>query len=106
MLPVSMRRRSLLLASAAAFLSAPAAAQTSSQSQLPPVTVDAPQQKRMTAARPAKPAAPRAARVQRATPTPAPRSSTRVAQGNSLQTPPGGSLTVPATDQARAIIER
>ena len=44
MLPASKRRRSFLLASAAALLAVPAAAQTSSQSQLPPVTVDAPQQ--------------------------------------------------------------
>jgi iron complex outermembrane receptor protein len=106
MLPASMRRRRLLLASAAAFLSVPAAAQTNSQSQLPPVTVDAPQQQRTTAVRPAKPAATRAARMQRATPTPTPRASTNDPQGNSLQTPPGGSLTVPTTELARNIIER
>ena len=106
MLPVSMRRRSLLLASAAAFLSVPAAAQTSPQSPLPPVTVDAPQQKRTTAARPTQPAATRAARVQRTTPAPTPQVSTSEPQGNSLQTPPGGSLTVPTTEQARAIIDR
>ena len=106
MLPVSMRRRSLLLASAAAFLSVPAAARTSSRAPLPPVTVDAPQQKRTTAARPAQPAATRAARVQRVAPASTPPVGRTEPTGNSLETPPGGSLTVPATAQARALIER
>ena len=105
MLPASTRRRSLLLASAAAFLSVPAAAQTSPQS-LPPVTVDAPQQKRTAAARPAQPAirraAPQAAR--RTAPTPQVNTSAPTATG--LETPPGGSLTVPGIAQARAIIDR
>ena len=105
MLPASTRRRSLLLASAAAFLSVPAAAQTSPQS-LPPVTVDAPQQKRTAAARPAQPAirraAPQAAR--RTAPTPPANTSAPTATG--LETPPGGSLTVPDIAQARAIIDR
>ena len=106
MSPVSTRRRSLLLATAAACLSVPAAAQTSPQSQLPPVTVDAPQQKRTAAARPSQPAATRATRVQRAAPAPTPRVSTSEWPGTGLETPAGGSLTVPGIAQARAIIDR
>ena len=106
MLPASTRRRSLLLASAAAFLSVPAAAQTSSQSQLPPVTVDAPQQRRAAVTRPAQPAATRAARARRAAPAPAPQGSTNAPAATGLETPPGASLTVPTTEQARAIIDR
>ena len=106
MLPASTRRRSLLLASAAAFLSFPAEAQTSSQSQLPPVTVDAPQQRRAAATRPAQPAATRTARVRRAAPATAPPGSTSAPAATGLETPPGASLTVPTTEQARAIINR
>lgn len=57
--------RSFLLASAAAIVSVSAAAQTSPQSTLPAITVDAPQQKRAAAARPARRSGARAARVSR-----------------------------------------
>lgn len=106
MLPASTRRRSFLLASAAAFLAVPAAAQTSPQSQLPPVTVDAPQQRRTTATRPAQPAATRTARARRAAPATATQGSTTTPTATGLETPPGASLTVPTTEQARAIINR
>ncbi len=56
--------RSFLLASAAAIASVSAAAQTS-RNALPPVTVDAPQQKRAAAARPPQRSGARAARVSR-----------------------------------------
>ena len=106
MLPVFTRRRSVLLASVTALLSNPAAAQTSPQTSLPPVTVDAPQQKRTTAARPARPATTRAARVQRVAPARTPQPSTTEPTGTGLETPKGGSLTVPGIAQARAIIDR
>ena len=106
MLSVSTRRRSLLLASAAAFLSGPAAAQTSPHAPLPPVTVDAPQQRRTAATRPAQPATTRTARARRAVPVPAPRESTSAPTATGLETPPGASLTVPTAEQARAIIDR
>ena len=61
----SVLGRSFLLASATALASASAVAQTSSQAPLPPVTIDAPQPKRATAARPPQRPAARAARVTR-----------------------------------------
>ncbi|HVR56277.1 MAG TPA: TonB-dependent receptor plug domain-containing protein [Pseudolabrys sp.] len=106
MLPAFTRHRSLLLASVTAFLPNAAFAQTSPQSQLPPVTVDAPQSKRTTAARPAQPAATRSARVQRVAPAPKPQPSTTEPTATGLATPAGASLTVPTIEQARAIIDR
>ena len=108
MLPALRRCRSLWLASAALLVHETASAQTSPHSPLPPVTVDAPQKKRAPAVRPAQSAAPRVTRVQRTTPARSPEAGTiePTAAAASLQTPPGGSLTVPSTEQARAIIER
>ena len=60
-----MRLRSFLLASAAAIVSASAAAQTPQQAPLPPVTIDAPQQKRATAVRPSQRNTARPARASR-----------------------------------------
>ncbi len=57
--------RSFLLASVAAIVSVSAAAQTSPQAPLPPVTVDAPQQKRVAAARPSRRSGAPAARASR-----------------------------------------
>src|SRR6478735_4837588 len=61
----SVLARRFLLASAAAIVSVSAAAQTSPQTALPAITVDAPQQKRAAAVRPQQPSAARAARVSR-----------------------------------------
>ena len=105
MLPVSMRCRSLLLASAPTLFSYPVIAQTGPQSQLPPVTVEAPQQRRTTAVRPTRTSTPRVAPVQRNVTATQPVSRTE-SQGASLGPPPGGSLTVPGIDQARALIDR
>jgi iron complex outermembrane receptor protein len=94
---------SFALASGVSLASGPVLAQNS---QLPPVTVDAPKQQRPAAARPAQQprSAARAARVAPAR-TPAP-DATPAPQAISLQTPAGGSLTVPGTEQARVLIER
>jgi iron complex outermembrane receptor protein len=51
---VVTRLRSIMLASAAMLVSLSAQAQTASQSTLPPVTIDAPQQKRAVAPRPSR----------------------------------------------------
>ena len=65
--PLSAPARLLLLVSTATFISVtPAAAQTRSQDPLPPVTIDAPQQKRATAVRPPPRSAARSARSSRA----------------------------------------
>jgi len=61
----SVLARSFLLASAAAIGSVSAAAQTSPQSPLPAITVDAPQQKRAAAARPPQRSGAHAAQVSR-----------------------------------------
>ena len=83
----------------------PLSAEAQSERQsLPPVTVTAPEQKRAATARPAQQSRP-AARATRVVPVrnPAPASTP---QATGLETPKGGSLTVPATAQARALIER
>jgi iron complex outermembrane receptor protein len=91
MLPASMRLRSVLLASAAVLVSIPAVAQTSQQDPLPPVVIDAPQQKRAAAARPPRSSAPSTRASRRpvaATP--------QTAQAPSVP----GSLTVATAQQA------
>ncbi|MES2194409.1 MAG: TonB-dependent receptor [Pseudomonadota bacterium] len=92
--------RRFLLASAAALVSVSAAAQTSPQAPLPPVTVDAPQKKKPAAVRTTSRPAQRTATASR------PPASRSEPPGTGLETPAGGSLTVPATAQARALIER
>ena len=93
--------RSTLLASAAVFVSPFSAEAQTERSNLPPVTVTAPEQKRAATVRPAQQSRPaaRAAHVRNSAPASAP-------QATGLETPPGGSLTVPNTAQARANIER
>ncbi len=100
----SGRVRSALLGSAAVLVSPFGALAQTERPNLPPVTVTAPEQKRAATARPAQQSrtAARAARVVRVR-NPAP-ASTQQATG--LETPAGGSLTVPTTAQARALIER
>jgi iron complex outermembrane receptor protein len=97
MLPASMRLRSVLLTSAAVLVSIPAVAQTSQQDPLPPVTIDAPQQKRAAAARPPRSSAPS---------TRAPRrpvaATLQTAQAPSVP----GSLTVATAQQALREIQQ
>ncbi|MDO9561739.1 MAG: TonB-dependent receptor [Bradyrhizobium sp.] len=90
--------RSLLLASAAAIVSVSASAQTSPQTPLPPVTVDAPQQKRAAAARPVQRSRARAAPVAGASNPPvAPAASDRAR---------GPALTVLTVQQALRDIQQ
>jgi iron complex outermembrane receptor protein len=97
MLPVSLRLRSVLLASAAALVSGAGHAQSSPQTALPPVTVDAPQQKRLVTARPRRPAT-TASRASRQPVAPAAQS----AQAPSVP----GSLTVATAQQAMRQIQQ
>ena len=101
--PAGLARSALLASAALIVLPLSAEAQSERQS-LPPVTVTAPEQRRAATARPAPQSRP-AARAARLTPVrnPAPASTP---QTTGLETPAGGSLTVPATAQARALIER
>jgi iron complex outermembrane recepter protein len=93
--PLSAPARLLLLASTATFISvAPAGAQTRSQDPLPPVTIDAPQQKRATAVRLPPRSAARSARSSRATRVPTAPAQT----ANQGATP--GALTVLTIQQA------
>ncbi len=100
--------RTFFLASAAAIVSVSAAAQTGPQAPLPPVTVDAPQQKRAAAARPPQRSGARATRAARVgTPAVAPVANDQ-ARGPALtvltvqqalkdiQQTPGGVAIVPA----------
>ena len=104
-IPVRFGRvRSALLGSAAVLVSPFGALAQSEKPTLPPVTVTAPEQRRAATARPAQQSRP-AARAARVVPVrnPAPASTP---QATGLETPAGGSLTVPTTAQARAVIER
>ncbi|MEH2481767.1 iron complex outermembrane receptor protein [Nitrobacteraceae bacterium AZCC 2146] len=97
MLPASMRLRSVLLASAAVLVSIPAVAQTGPQDPLPPVVVDAPQQKRAVTARAPRSSAPSTRASRRpvaATP--------QTAQAPSVP----GSLTVATAQQALREIQQ
>lgn len=91
----------LALASGVSFAPTSLLAQTP---QLPPVSVDPPQQQRPAATRPAQQrrAAARAARR----PATSQVSRTEQPAATGLETPAGGSLTVPGIAQARALIER
>ena len=104
----SVLARSFLLASAAAIVSVSAAAQSGPQASLPAITIDAPQQQRAAAARPAQRSGVRAARVSRVgNPAAAPVASDQ-ASGPALtvltvqqalrdiQQTPGGVAIVPA----------
>ncbi|WP_445490708.1 TonB-dependent receptor family protein [Rhodopseudomonas sp. RCAM05734] len=95
---VVTRLRSIMLASAAMLVSLSAQAQTASQSALPPVTIDAPQQKRAVAPRP-----PRNAAV-----APSSRASRRAAVVVTQPDAPGvpGSLTVLTAQQALREIQQ
>ncbi len=103
-LPPARVVRGALLASAAIVVSPFSAEAQSERRSLPPVTVTAPEQKRAATARPAQPSRP-AARAARVAPVRNPE-PTSTPQATGLETPKGGSLTVPATAQARALIER
>ena len=92
---------SFALASGVPIAPAPVFAQTNS---LPPVTVEPPKQQRPAAARPAQQNR-RAIRAARVAPVRNPPPAS-VPQATGLGTPAGGSLTVPTTEQARAIIDR
>ena len=107
-IPAGAFARSFLLASAAAIVSVSAAAQTSPQSPLPAITVDAPQQKRAAAARPPQRSGARAARVSRVSNPAAAAVANDLARGPALtvltvqqalrdiQQTPGGVAIVPA----------
>src|SRR6478735_4601763 len=104
----SVLARRFLLASAAAIVSVSAAAQTSPQTALPAITVDAPQQKRAAAVRPQQPSAARAARVSRVSNPAVAAVASDLARGPALtvltvqqalrdiQQTPGGVAIVPA----------
>ena len=106
--PSSVLARRFLLASAAAIVSVSAAAQTSPQTALPAITVDAPQQKRAAAARPQQRSAARAARVSRVSNPAVAAVASDLARGPALtvltvqqalrdiQQTPGGVAIVPA----------
>lgn len=92
---------SVALASTTSLISFQALAQTS---QLPPVSVNPPQQQRPGANRPAQQRRANTQAVRRTTPPQAGRATPSVTTG--LETPAGGSLTVPGIAQARALIDR
>ena len=99
MLSVSMRLRSVLLASAAALIPGAVSAQSALSTSLPAVTVDAPAQQRTVASRKPRNAAPNA-RTARSTPaaTPTPAG----AQAPSVP----GALTVLTAQQALREIQQ
>lgn len=95
---VVTRLRSIMLASAATLVSLSAHAQTASQSTLPPVTIDAPQQKRAVAAR-----LPRSAATAPSTRT-SRRPPANAAPSDAASVP--GSLTVLTAQQALREIQQ
>jgi hypothetical protein len=100
MLSVSMRLRSVLLASAAALIPGAVSAQSALSTSLPAVTVDAPAQQRAAAARKPRNAAPNA-RTARSTPAATPASPVG-AQAPSVP----GALTVLTAQQALREIQQ
>src|SRR5258708_6303470 len=97
MFPASMRLCSVLLASAAVLVSDNAFAQAGAQTPLPPVTIDAPQQKRVVTAR-----APRSS----ATPTRASRRPATATPQTAQAPSAPGSLTVATAQQALREIQQ